>query len=194
MHKTNEDEVVQKLKFAAKEELKGKLMYGKKILEAMLSQAIIEFVDYLNYLAKSRNAQSCVPTLGRGREKGFRVSCVTNLEEQKQREKEQRTNTKHAALVLDKEVDQEVNEAYNDQLKFKPKAVEQISLDTQLLLDLKKTSKASREELILDDDKTKSKNDSNNASDVGDDQTKSFEILVHNKEQEQPQPELQPHM
>ncbi|GKE97355.1 hypothetical protein Tco_0020706 [Tanacetum coccineum] len=71
MHKTNEDEVVQKLKFAAKEELKGKLMYGKKILEAMLSQAIIEFVDYLNYLAKSRNAQSCVPTLGRGREKGY---------------------------------------------------------------------------------------------------------------------------
>ncbi|GJV36368.1 hypothetical protein Tco_1408845 [Tanacetum coccineum] len=179
MYKTNEDEVVQKLKFAAKEELKGKLMYGKKILEAMLSQAIMEFADCLNYLAKSRNAQSCVPTLG----KGFRVSCVTNLEEHKQREKEQRTNTKHAALVLDKEVDQEVNEAYNDQLKFKPKVVEQISLDTQLLLDLKKASKASREELeTSDNDKTKSKNDSNNASDVGDDQTKSFEILVHNKE------------
>ncbi|GJU29476.1 hypothetical protein Tco_1173065 [Tanacetum coccineum] len=134
MHKTNEDEVVQKLKFATKGELKGKLRYGKKILEAMLSQAIMEFADYLNYLAKSWNAQSGVPTLGRGQGKGymsigFRVSCTTNVEEHKQREKEQRTKTKHAALVLDKEVDQEVNEAYNDQLKFKPKATKQILVD-----------------------------------------------------------------
>ncbi|GJT46027.1 hypothetical protein Tco_0954742, partial [Tanacetum coccineum] len=41
--------------------------------------------------------------------------------ENKQREKERRSKVRHDALVLDKEVD----EAYNDQMKLKLKAVEQ---------------------------------------------------------------------
>ncbi|GJV55730.1 hypothetical protein Tco_1456735 [Tanacetum coccineum] len=44
----------------------GEPKYGMKILEAMLSQTIKESIDYLNYLAKSQNAQSGAPIIGRG--------------------------------------------------------------------------------------------------------------------------------
>nr|GEW35247.1 reverse transcriptase domain-containing protein [Tanacetum cinerariifolium] len=109
-HKTNKEEVIEKLKFVAKGETICKHKYGIKILVAMLSQTIKESADYLNYLAKSQNAQSGAPILRRGRE---------------------------------------VDEAYNDQLKLKLKAAEQVSPDSQLLSNLKKSSKANIEVHIL---------------------------------------------
>nr|GEV00443.1 hypothetical protein [Tanacetum cinerariifolium] len=51
--------------------------------------------------------------------------------------------------MIGKEVDQEVDEGYNDQLKFKLKVAEPISHVVQSPLDLKKCQKASREEHLL---------------------------------------------
>nr|GEX09540.1 hypothetical protein [Tanacetum cinerariifolium] len=79
-----------------------------------------------------------------------------NLEENQQREKERRSKTRHAALVLEKEVNKEVDEAYDDQMKLKLKAQKPISPATQLLLDLN------------DDDKTGSDKDSDHGDDTGD--------------------------
>ncbi|GJS62210.1 hypothetical protein Tco_0656994 [Tanacetum coccineum] len=70
-YKTIKEEVVEKLKFMAKGETKGKPKYGMKILEAMLSQIIKESADNMNYLAKSKNTQSGAPIQGMGQGKGY---------------------------------------------------------------------------------------------------------------------------
>ncbi|GJX01390.1 retrovirus-related pol polyprotein from transposon TNT 1-94 [Tanacetum coccineum] len=128
--------------------------YGKIIPDVMLSDDIKEFTDYVNYLAKSRIFHLSVPTLGRGRGKGYMSIGVlevnvdkkrkkvevskkrhtitvvdniledpnqavelvvsVNLEEHDKREKERRTKARHATIVLDKEVDQEVNEGFKE--------------------------------------------------------------------------------
>ncbi|GJV53317.1 hypothetical protein Tco_1449058 [Tanacetum coccineum] len=46
-------------------------------------------------------------------------------------------------------MNKEVDEAYNDELKFKLKAAKQVSLEAQLLLNLKKCAKESIKEHIL---------------------------------------------
>nr|GEX63635.1 hypothetical protein [Tanacetum cinerariifolium] len=146
MHKTNEEEVVEKLKFVAKGETKCKPKYGMKIPEAILSQIIKEYVDYMNYLNKSNNAQLGAPTLGKGRGKGYvsrdpdhalELAASINVKVNKQRENERISKARYVSLVLEKEVNKKVYKAYNDQLKLKHKAAEQVSPDAQLLLDLK---------------------------------------------------------
>ncbi|GJU20329.1 hypothetical protein Tco_1153671 [Tanacetum coccineum] len=158
MHKISEEELVEKLKFVDKGEPKGKPAYGMPIPEVMLSKEIKESIDYINYLAKSRNAQSGAPTLGSGQvannlmedpDHVVHLVMLVSLEENKQRGKERRSKARHAALVVDKEVNKEVDIAYNDQLKLKLKAQEQVSPEAQLLLNLKKGAKASREAIIL---------------------------------------------
>ncbi|GJV67714.1 hypothetical protein Tco_1483223 [Tanacetum coccineum] len=208
----SEEELMDKLKFVAKGEPKGKLTFRMPIPEAMISMEIKESDAYLNYLAKYPNAQSGAPTFWKG----------------------SRTKAIHATLVLEKDVNKQVDEAYNAHLKLKLKAQKQISPAAQLFLDLKKGAKESKRQRILeeirkaskegsgaapeslnhsdssdnsiwkstDDDKTKSDNsdngddddDSDKDSDDEEDQTTSFEILVHEKEPVQPQPELQPQM
>ncbi|GJT60699.1 hypothetical protein Tco_1004232 [Tanacetum coccineum] len=152
MHKISEEELVEKLNFVANGEPKGKPTYGMPILEVMLSKEIKESVDYINYLAKSRNAQSSAPTLGRGQvadnlledpDHAVHLVMSVSLEENKQREKESRSKVRHAALVVDKEVNKEVDIAYNDQLNTNTmlKTVSTLS-EAQLLLNIKKGVKA----------------------------------------------------
>nr|GEU99441.1 hypothetical protein [Tanacetum cinerariifolium] len=102
---------------------------------------------------------------------------LVNLEENKQEEKEWRSKVRHVALVLDKEVNKMVDEAYNDQLKFKIKVVEQVSPYTSIW----ETS---------DDEKTKSDNNFDNGDNDDTAQTDQF-VLIHGKEKSQPEP--QPH-
>ncbi|GJR60499.1 hypothetical protein Tco_1502661 [Tanacetum coccineum] len=177
MHNIKDNEVLGKLKFVAKGEP----------------------------TRKPRNAQSSVATLGKGRGKGYmsrdpnqalELDVLVSLEEHRKREEECRTKARHAALVLDKEVNKEVNEGFREQMKLKLKVVEQITPDVQLLLDLKKDTQACRDPHsdssdsfsweTSDDEKTDSDD-----YDTGDDQAGSFGILVHDKEQEQPI--VQPH-
>nr|GEY65299.1 hypothetical protein [Tanacetum cinerariifolium] len=56
---------------------------------------------------------------------------------------------RHASLVIGKEVDKEVEEGFNAQIKFKLKVVETIPPALQSLLDLKQGLKASRQESML---------------------------------------------
>ncbi|GKC77464.1 hypothetical protein Tco_1128238 [Tanacetum coccineum] len=102
MHKTSEGELVEKLKFVAKGEPKGKPAFGMPIPEAMMSREIKEPNDYLNYLAKYLNAQSGAPTLGRGQvvdnllqdpDQDVDLAKLINLEENQQKEKEKRSKT-----------------------------------------------------------------------------------------------------
>ncbi|GKD02771.1 hypothetical protein Tco_1177745 [Tanacetum coccineum] len=198
MHKISEGELVEKLKFVAKGEPKGKPTFGMPIPEAMMSREIKEPNDYLNYLAKYLNAQSGAPTLGRGQ-------VVDNLLQDP-----------------DQDVDlaKEVDKAYDAQLKLKLKAQKQRSPVAQSLLDLKRGHKESKKEHILEEirkaptegsgtapdspyhsdssdnsiwdsngnDKTKSDKDSDHGDDnddsdkdfdVGEDQTTGFSILEY---------------
>ncbi|GJT72598.1 hypothetical protein Tco_1031884 [Tanacetum coccineum] len=118
--------------------------YGMKIPEAMLSQTIKEIADYRIPAAFSHNIapiRCSYSKKGTGKDymrkdgveinvpkekkkpEALELVASINLKENKQREKEQRSKVRHDALVLDKEVD----EAYNDQMKLKLKAVEQIT-------------------------------------------------------------------
>ncbi|GKB22315.1 hypothetical protein Tco_0856238 [Tanacetum coccineum] len=60
------EELMDKLKFVAKGEPKGKLTFRMPIPEAMISMEIKESDAYLNYLAKYPNAQSGAPTFWKG--------------------------------------------------------------------------------------------------------------------------------
>ncbi|GJW03980.1 hypothetical protein Tco_1562836 [Tanacetum coccineum] len=135
------------------------------------NDATRESADYINYLVKSGNSQSCAPTLGRGQGKGYmrRGGLEVNAPKKKKVEVPRRPRTItiadnlledpgqavdlaiHAALVLDKEVNKKVDEAYNAQLKFKLRANEQVSPEAQLLLNLKKGAKESKKERILEE-------------------------------------------
>ncbi|GJR65464.1 hypothetical protein Tco_0011529 [Tanacetum coccineum] len=75
---------------------------------------------------------------------------LINFEEFQQREKERRSKSRHAGIVLEKQVNKEVDEGYKH-LKVKLKALEQASPEAQLLLNLKKQSKESRKQRILEE-------------------------------------------
>ncbi|GJU89608.1 hypothetical protein Tco_1302031 [Tanacetum coccineum] len=137
------------------------------------------------------------------------LAVLVNLEEHQKREEERRTQEIDAALVLDKEIDQEVNEDFKEQMELKFKDVQQITPNAQLLVDLKKGSRESREAQIgkqipngpgegssmvpdsldysdssdsyLWETSDDEKTDSTD-SDVGDDQAGKFGILVHDKD------------
>ncbi|GJR17164.1 hypothetical protein Tco_0965691 [Tanacetum coccineum] len=120
-HKINEEELVVKLKFVAKGELKGKPTFRMPILEAMMSREVKESVAYVDNLAKYPNAQSHTPTHRRGQGKGYmrkdheealELAQQINLVEHQKQEKELRTKVIHATLVLKKDVNKQVDEAY----------------------------------------------------------------------------------
>ncbi|GJX48052.1 hypothetical protein Tco_0273242 [Tanacetum coccineum] len=159
MHKISEEELVEKLKFIAKGEPKGKPTFEISITKAMISREIKDSDVYLNYLANYPNARSSAPTLRRGQVddnlledpvQALNLAMLINLEEHQQREKERILKIKHDALVLEKEVNKEVYEAYDAQLKLKLKAQQHVSPNAQLLLNLKKGAKESKQERIME--------------------------------------------
>ncbi|GKD52555.1 hypothetical protein Tco_1281531, partial [Tanacetum coccineum] len=119
-------------------------------------------------------------------DQGLELDALINLEENMQREKERRSKAKHAPLVLDKEVNKEVDEAYNAQLKFKLEAPGEGSSAVPDSLDHSDSLDSSIWE-SSDDDKTESDNDYDNGD--NDDQTDQFGVLVHGNEQAQPKPQ-----
>ncbi|GKA87760.1 hypothetical protein Tco_0809524 [Tanacetum coccineum] len=145
-HKISEKELVEKLKFVAKGEPKGKPTFRIPILEAMMSREIKESIVYLNYLAKYLNAQSGAPTLGKGRGKGYmkKGGLEVNAPKKKRADVPRRK-------LLEKEVNKEVDKTYNAQLKVKLKAPQQISHAAHSLLDLKKGVKESKKQRILEE-------------------------------------------
>ncbi|GJY01691.1 hypothetical protein Tco_0359843 [Tanacetum coccineum] len=75
---------------------------------------------------------------------------LVNEEENQQREKERRSQHRHANLVIEKQVNKEIDEGYKH-LKVKPKAQEQASPKARLLLNLKKQTKESKKQRILEE-------------------------------------------
>ncbi|GKD07141.1 hypothetical protein Tco_1186826, partial [Tanacetum coccineum] len=83
-------ELVEKLKFIAKGEPKGKPTFEISITKAMMSREIKDSDVYLNYLANYPNAQSSAPTLRRGQvddnlledpDQALDLAMLINLEE-----------------------------------------------------------------------------------------------------------------
>ncbi|GJQ99209.1 hypothetical protein Tco_0522194 [Tanacetum coccineum] len=164
MYQIKNDKVLAKLKFVTKGESTGKPRYGKAIPDVILSDDIKASADYVNYLTKV----SCVSQSGRTWEK-------------------RRGTLNKSQTVLNREVNKEVDEGFKEQMKLKFKAVEQITPDAQLLLDLKKGSRASIEAHILKQIPKDPGEGSSKVPDTPDhnNQAGSFRIHVHDKEQEQ---------
>ncbi|GJY82555.1 hypothetical protein Tco_0495931 [Tanacetum coccineum] len=93
------------------------------------------------------------------------LAISVNAEEQRKRRENLMATETHASLVFGKEVDKEVEEGFNAQMKLKLKAVKTIPPAVQSLLDLKQGSKACRQET---------------------DQTGRYGVHIHDKEQQQP--------
>ncbi|GKB94111.1 hypothetical protein Tco_0980248 [Tanacetum coccineum] len=162
-HNVSEEARLEKLKYVAKGEPRGKRTFGMPIPESMMSREIKESNAYINYLAKYPHAQSSTPTQGRGRGKGYMrkgdiedqgqaldYAILVNQEENQQREMELRSKQRHARIVLEKQVNKEVDKGYKH-IKVKIKAQEKLSHKSQLLLNLKKKRKENKEQRILDE-------------------------------------------
>nr|GEV05552.1 hypothetical protein [Tanacetum cinerariifolium] len=135
------------------------------IPDVMLNDETKASCDYVNCLTKYGDAEPSVPTLGRGRGKGCMIKGGLEVNVDKKRMKVDAPNKRHTITVADniledpkqaldldvikREVNNKVDEGYNDQVKLKLKVVDTVTLDAQLLLDLKKGSRASQEAHIL---------------------------------------------
>ncbi|GJS35123.1 hypothetical protein Tco_0533505 [Tanacetum coccineum] len=146
MHHTTQDEKLSKLKF--------------------------ESAAYRIYLTKSKNApidqsQPVMLTLRRGHGKDLdqdlELVVSMHMEEgRKTIEELKEKKERHETLMIGKEVDNEVNKGFNDQIKLKLKAVETIP-------------PVASDDKIDDDDLY-----------AGDDQTGTYGIHLYDKEQDQP--------
>ncbi|GJS49998.1 hypothetical protein Tco_0600119 [Tanacetum coccineum] len=153
---------------------------------------------------------SGTPTQGRGQGKGYmrKGNMEINVPKPKKKKYEvprrQRTITfadnlledpdealEHATLVLEKDVNKQVDEAYDAQLKLKLKDQKQTKSENSYHGD--QSDKSDHDDESVDSDNGDDVNDSDKDSDAEEDQTTSFEIRAHDKEPEQPQPEPQPH-
>ncbi|GJX05043.1 hypothetical protein Tco_0190959 [Tanacetum coccineum] len=127
IHHIKDEEVLGKLKFVKKDNLLG-------------NQDLSFKCTYTRKGSWQRlHEQRC---LRKDPNQAVELVMSVNLEEHEKREKERQTKARHATIVLDKEVDQEVNEGFKEQMKLKLKVVQQLTPDAQLLLDLKKGSRA----------------------------------------------------
>ncbi|GKA53398.1 hypothetical protein Tco_0746713 [Tanacetum coccineum] len=190
MYKTIKEEVVEKLKFMAKGETKGKPKYGMKILEAMLSQIITESADNMNYLAKSKNTQSGAPIQGMGRGKGYmrKGGLEDNVPKMKKKNdvpRRKRTITVDDNILEDPDQDLELVMSVNleeNEKQEKERCTK--ARHVALVLDRevnKEVEEGFKEQMKLnfiaessDDEKTESDD-----YDVGDDKTEGFGILIY---------------
>ncbi|GJU77433.1 hypothetical protein Tco_1274503 [Tanacetum coccineum] len=211
-HKISEEELVEKLMFVAKGEPKGKPAFRMPILEVMMSREVKESDAYLYYLAKYSHAQFGAPTLGRG--KVLEKDVNKQVDEvydawMKLKLKAQKHVSHDAQLLLNLKKGYKGSKRQHI-IKEIRKAPEEGSGAIQ---DSQDHSDSSNESIwnSTNDDKIESEKDSNNGdesdnsdhgdenddsdkdSDAGEDQTTDFGIFVHDKEQVQTQPELQPH-
>ncbi|GKB14380.1 hypothetical protein Tco_0848303 [Tanacetum coccineum] len=108
-------------------------------------------------------------------------------EENHQREKERRSKTRHAALVLEKETRKK---APGEGLGATPDSPDHSDSFDNSIWD---SSDDDKTESVKDSDHGDDTDDYDKDSDAEEDQTTGFGILVHDKEPEQPQLELQPH-
>ncbi|GJW58115.1 hypothetical protein Tco_0104846 [Tanacetum coccineum] len=145
------DTVLGNLKFINKGE--EHLKYGMAVLEEMMSDTIKASSSYLNYMAKSLGTQS-------GKGQGKRLNTKKDveseefvdsksLEETKADKEKICLNERHSSLVIGREENKEIDEGTLDHSTMKLKGVENVSSVAQYLLDMKKATKASKNDYIL---------------------------------------------
>nr|GEV44195.1 retrovirus-related Pol polyprotein from transposon TNT 1-94 [Tanacetum cinerariifolium] len=118
------------------------------ILEGIISDTIKDSIDYMNYLAKSARTQS-----GRGRGIGLTIRKGVEVDVQKKKDPIRVPRKKRTKTIVEetnyKDVEKETDEGTLDHLIMKLKGVANVPSAVQFLLDMKKGSKASRNEYIL---------------------------------------------
>ncbi|GJX24377.1 hypothetical protein Tco_0228822 [Tanacetum coccineum] len=156
-------ECLKKLKYVAKGEPKGKPTFGMPIPDNMLSKGLMRRSDMEVNPPKSKKQKDAVPRHSRtitfadnvlpDPNEALEYAKLVNMEETQQRETKQRSKQRHARIVLERQVNKE------------------------LLLNLKRQSKESKKQSILEEFKRKpleeDHEDNDNDSEHGDESDKS---------------------
>ncbi|GJT15382.1 hypothetical protein Tco_0874088 [Tanacetum coccineum] len=151
-HNVGEEARLEKLKYVAKGEPRGKRTFGMPIPESMMSREIKESNAYKQKDEVPRHSRTITyaDNLLEDQGQALDYAILVNQEENQQREMELRSKQRHARIVLEKQVNKEVDKGYKH-MKIKIKAQEKLSPKSQLLLNLKKQRKENKEQRILDD-------------------------------------------
>ncbi|GJV66968.1 hypothetical protein Tco_1482477 [Tanacetum coccineum] len=182
MHHIKDDEVLGKLKFVAKGEPTRKSRYGKTNLDVMLSDEIKAFADYVNYLMKFGNAQSSVPTLGKGQGKGYMNRGGLEINVEKKKKKVEVLKKKRTITVADNILGDQAVEL-----------VVSVNIEEHKKREEERRTKARHEALVIDKevDHEKGSRASREVHILKQIPKGPREGFVHDKEQEQPT--AQPH-
>ncbi|GJX12748.1 hypothetical protein Tco_0204506, partial [Tanacetum coccineum] len=157
------------------------LVYADSLTTISQVVEIKESDVYVNYLAKYPHAQSGTPTHGRGQGNGYMRKGDMEINIPKPKKQKDAVPRRSRTITFADNMLEDPEQALDYAKLVKLKAQKQASPEAQLLLNLKKQTKESKKQRILeeirkapkknstDDDKTESERDSDN----GDDNDKS---------------------